>query len=68
MAAAGLRQHLRRAALAVSEVRGYLPNGYATLTDARQGLTRYFAFYNEERPHQALKYRTPAEVHADVYP
>jgi putative transposase len=44
------------------------PNGYATLTDARQGLTRYFAFYNEERPHQALKYRTPAEVHADVVP
>ena len=42
------------------------PNGYPTLTDARQGLTRYFAFYNEERPHQALKYRTPAEVHADV--
>ena len=42
------------------------PNGYATLTEARQGLTRYFAFYNEERPHQALKYRTPAEVHADV--
>ena len=44
------------------------PNGYATLTEARQGLTRYFAFYNEERPHQALKYRTPAEVHADVGP
>jgi len=42
------------------------PNGYATLVDARQGLTRYFAFYNEERPHQALKYRTPAEVYADV--
>jgi putative transposase len=41
------------------------PNGYATLTDARQGLTRYFAFYNDERPHQALKYRTPAEVHAE---
>ena len=42
------------------------PTGYLTLTDARQGLTRYFAFYNEERLHQALKYRTPAEVHADV--
>ena len=42
------------------------PNGYATLTDARQGLTRYFAFYNEERPHQALKYRTPADVYANV--
>ncbi len=42
------------------------PNGYATLMDAKQGLTRYFAFYNDERPHQALKYCTPAEVHADV--
>jgi putative transposase len=37
-----------------------------TLVDAGRGLTRYFIFYNEERPHQALKYRTPAEVHADV--
>ena len=42
------------------------PNGYATLADAREGLTRYFAFYNDERPHQALKYLTPAEVHAEV--
>lgn len=44
------------------------PQGYLTLTDARQGLSRYFVFYNQERPHQALKYRTPAEVHADVVP
>jgi len=42
------------------------PNGYATLREATQGLTRYFIFYNDDRPHQALKYRTPAEVHADV--
>ena len=42
------------------------PNGYATLLDAKQGLTRYFTFYNEERPHQALKYLTPAAVYADV--
>jgi len=42
------------------------PNGYATMMDANQGLTRYFVFYNDERPHQALKYRTPAEVHAEV--
>jgi len=27
------------------------------------GLTEYFAFYNDERPHQALGYRTPAAVH-----
>jgi putative transposase len=42
------------------------PNGYTTLREAQQGLIRYFTFYNKERPHQALKYRTPAEVHAGV--
>lgn len=31
--------------------------------DAHSGLSRYFPFYNEERPHQALGYRTPAEVY-----
>ena len=30
--------------------------------DARVGLGNYFRFYNTERPHQALDYRTPAEV------
>lgn len=40
------------------------PNDYASPREARAGLTRYFAFYNYERPHQALQYRTPAEVYA----
>ena len=30
--------------------------------DARAGLSDYFRFYNTERPHQALGYRTPADV------
>jgi len=30
--------------------------------DARVGIGGYFRFYNAERPHQALDYRTPAEV------
>ncbi len=30
--------------------------------DARVGIGDYFCFYNTERPHQALGYRTPAEV------
>ena len=30
--------------------------------EARTGLGRYFRFYDTERPHQALGYRTPAEV------
>ena len=34
-------------------------------TDGRQAKTEleaYFRFYNTQRPHQALGYRTPAEV------
>jgi len=30
--------------------------------EARIGLSNYFHFYNAERPHQSLGYRTPAEV------
>ena len=30
------------------------------------GLTKYFAFYNEERPHQSLGYRTPEGVYKDA--
>ena len=36
---------------------------YGDLQDAREGLGAYFRFYNRERPHQALAYRTPAEVY-----
>jgi putative transposase len=36
---------------------------YASPREARQGLAQYFNFYNQERPHQALDYRTPAEVY-----
>ena len=28
-----------------------------------QRLQAYFQFYNRDRPHQSLGYRTPAEVH-----
>lgn len=37
--------------------------GYRTIEEARAGLREYFKFYNEERPHQVLGYRTPAEVY-----
>lgn len=36
---------------------------YADPVEARYGLKAYFRFYNEQRPHQALDYRTPAEVY-----
>ena len=32
-----------------------------------EGLARYFQFYNDQRPHQRLAYRTPAEVHWQPY-
>jgi putative transposase len=41
---------------------------YASPRDARTGLDRYFGFYNQERPHQALGYATPAEIHAMAPP
>jgi len=44
------------------------PRSYGTPREARQSLARYFQFYNHERPHQALAYRTPAEVYFGAYP
>lgn len=38
-------------------------NEYETVKDAVLGIDRYFSFYNDERPHQALKYKTPCEVY-----
>jgi len=31
--------------------------------DLEAGLQRYFAFYNDERPHQSLNYAVPGKVH-----
>ena len=39
---------------------------YADLTDACRHLARFFRFYNRERLHQALDYRTPAEVYREA--
>jgi putative transposase len=37
---------------------------YANLREARQGIDHYLTFYNHERQHQSLDYRTPAEVYS----
>ncbi len=36
---------------------------YETVTELMRGLTRYFAFYNQERLHQSLEYEAPAVVY-----
>jgi putative transposase len=35
---------------------------YGTVIEARRGIGGWLAFYNDERPHQALDYRTPREI------
>jgi putative transposase len=36
---------------------------YRLIPEARTGIGRWFQFYNNERPHQSLGYRTPAAVY-----
>jgi len=36
---------------------------YRLVPEAQQGIDRYFRFYNHERPHQSLGYRTPAAIY-----
>ena len=36
---------------------------YETVAEARAGIAAFIKYYNEERPHQALKYKTPYEVY-----
>jgi putative transposase len=36
---------------------------YGSVPEGRQGIDAYFRFYNDDRPHQSLGDRTPAEVY-----
>lgn len=36
---------------------------YESVSALKAGLTTYFRHYNQERPHQALSYQTPAQVY-----
>jgi putative transposase len=40
-------------------------HAYDNVAEARAGIAEWISFYNDERPHQALGYRTPAEVFGD---
>ncbi len=39
------------------------PSQWEAVQDARMGLKGYFEFYNGERPHQSLNYKTPWSVY-----
>ncbi len=36
---------------------------YATVSETKEGIGNYMDFYNQERPHQSLGHKTPAEVY-----
>lgn len=37
--------------------------GYETMFEVQEGLKKYFLFYNNERFHESLRYKTPQQVH-----
>ncbi len=37
---------------------------YQSVYEAKQGISNYFRFYNHERPHQAVGYKTPYDVYS----
>jgi len=39
--------------------------GYRNIPEVKAGLKEYFGFYNDERYHQSLNYKTPLEVFAE---
>lgn len=41
-------------------------NNYETVREAKERLTEYFHFYNTERLHQSLGYRTPREIYFEI--
>lgn len=41
---------------------------YENVPSLIRGLGIYFDFYNQERPHQSLEYRTPASIHWKTIP
>ncbi|MFB0564054.1 MAG: IS3 family transposase [Candidatus Aminicenantaceae bacterium] len=39
---------------------------YRSVSEAKERLAFYFDFYNNERPHESLEYRTPQEVYYEI--
>lgn len=38
-------------------------SSYETVAEARAGIAKFIKYYNAERPHQALKYKTPFDLY-----
>jgi transposase InsO family protein len=54
----------RRKAMKTLAVSGIAAGvGAVSIGEARAGIGRYFEFFNDERPHSALGYQTPASFY-----
>jgi hypothetical protein len=40
-------------------------NAYATVAEAKAGIGAWLSFYNEERQHRSLDYRTPRQIYLE---
>jgi len=40
-------------------------HAYATVAEAKAGIGSWLSFYNEERQHQSLGYRTPRQIYQE---
>ena len=41
---------------------------YKSIEDAREDIGRFITFYNEQRPHMSIGYKTPSQVHTESGP
>jgi putative transposase len=39
---------------------------YTTVTELEIGIKKYFKFYNQNRPHETMKYKTPIEMYNEI--
>ena len=53
-----------RAVVAVVEIRSVYLRAFETGSQARDGIGKWLAYYNAERPHSTHGILTPEEVHA----
>ena len=51
-----------REAVALAQYELIYPGDFATGLELFPALENYFHFYNHQRPHQVLGYRTPADL------
>jgi hypothetical protein len=40
-------------------------NAYATVAEAKAGIDAWLSFYNDERQHHSLGYRTPRQIYEE---